>query len=235
MNTILTSFKFLVENSNNPLLIFTHDGTVKYFNHSAEFLTGMHLSIELFRLAINYASQSFGSRTVHIDLTYGMDKFHAITVLYESEDELCIYLYRTPRTTLPKDLSFDGFSSTDINLLLEANIELFKISYNNKLTLFTDYSIPKFQIQQNSFSLLLRKLFKQFLNTEEINITLKIKIGETIIIKGKKYPIVIFEIKSTYRDKTNDENIERLSLENNITTYFYKQSIILEIPCIVSN
>jgi hypothetical protein len=191
MNTISTSFKFLVENSNNPLLIFTHDGAVKYFNHSAEFLTGMHLSLELFKLAVNYASPSFGARTVHLDLTYGMDRFHAITVLYEREDELCIYLYRTPRVSIPKDLSFDGYSSTDINLLLEANIELFKMRYTNKLTLFTDYSLPIFQIQQNSFSLLLRKLFEQFLDAKEINITLKIKIGEKIIIKSKRYPIVI--------------------------------------------
>jgi len=235
MNTISTSFKFLVESSNNPLLIFSHDGAVKYFNHSAEFLTGMHLSIELFRLAVNYASQSFGSRTVHIDLTYGMDRFHAITVLYENEDELCIYLYRTPRASIPKDLSFEGFSSTDINLLLEANIELFKIKYNNKLTLFTDYSLPKLQMQQNSFSMLLRKLFEQFQDEKEINITLKIKIGETIIIKDKKYPIIIFKIKSTNRERKNDKNIEKLSLENHITAYLHKQSIILEIPCIVSD
>jgi hypothetical protein len=222
----------LVENSNNPLLIFSHDGAVKYFNHSAEFLTGMHLSLELFRLAVNHASQSFGSRTVHIDLTYGMDRFHAITVLYENDDELCIYLYRTPRTSIPKNLSFKGFSYTDINLLLEANIELFKIKYNNKLTLFTDYSLPKFQMQQNRFSMLLQKLFEQFQNVKKIDIILKIKIGEKIIIKNKRYPIIILEIKSNNRDKTDDEKIEKLSLENYTTAYFHKQSIILEIPCI---
>jgi len=234
MNTISTNFKFLVENSHNPLLIFSHNGAIKYFNHSAEFLTGMHLSLELFRLAVNYASHNFGARTVHMDLTYGMNRFYAITVLYESEDELCIYLYRTPRATIPKDLSFNGFISTDINLLLEANIELFKIKYKNKLTLFTDYSLPLFQMQQNSFSLLLRKLFRQFEESKEINITLKIKIGETIIIKRKKYPIIILDIKSNRRKKESDEKIDKLSLENHITAYFHIKSITLEIPCIVS-
>jgi len=233
MNTISTDFKFLVENNNNPLIIFSHDGAIKYFNHSAEFLTGMHLSLKLFRLAVNYASQSFGSRTVHIDLTYEMDRFYAITVLYENEDELCLYLYRTPRAIIPQNLSFDGFSSTDVNLLLEANIELFKIKYNNKLTLFTDYSLPMFLIQQNSFSMLLRKLFEQFQNAKEMNITLKIKIGETIILNGKKYPIILLEIKSSNRIKKNDEEIDRLSLINHITPYFHKKSIILEIPCIM--
>ncbi|NEW60051.1 hypothetical protein GSY74_02035 [Sulfurovum sp. bin170] len=233
MNTILTSFKFLVENNNNPLLIFNHKGKIEYFNHSAEFLAGIHLSHELFRLAVTYAPQSFGSRTVHLDLTYGMDSFYAITVLYESEEELCLYLYRKPRAYIPKNLSFDGYSSTDINLLLEANIELFKMRYNNKLTLFTDYSLPKFQMQQNSFSMLLRKLFEQYATAKKIDITLKINIGETIVIAEKKYPIIMLMVKSDSRERDSDEEIEKLTLQNHTTAYFQKESVILEIPCIV--
>jgi uncharacterized Zn finger protein len=90
-------------------------------------------------------------------------------------------------------------------------------------------------MQQNSFSMLLRKLFEQFINSEEINITLKIKIGEKIIIENKKYPIIILEIKSNHRVKKNDKEIERLSLENHITVYFYRQSMILEIPSIMKD
>ena len=233
MKTISTSFKFLLDSNSSPLLIFSHNGAVKYFNHSAELLTGIHLSIELFKLAVNYAPHSFGSRTIHLDLTYGMERFYAITILYENEDELCIYLYRTPRAVIPKDLSFDGYSSTDINLLLEANIELFKMSYSRKLTLYTDYSLPKFQIQQNRFSILLRKLFEQFEDAKEIDIILKIKIGEKIIIDEKRYPIVILEIKSNSRTNDSDVEIERLSLKNYITAYFHKQSVSLEIPCVI--
>ncbi|SFV58268.1 hypothetical protein MNB_SV-12-616 [hydrothermal vent metagenome] len=233
MNKILTDFKFLVENNSSPLLIFSHEGRVKYFNHSAELLAGIHLSHELFKLAIAYAPQSFGSRMVHLDLTYGMDSFYAITVLYENEDELCIYLYRKPRAYIPKDLSFDGYSSTDINLLLEANIELFKMKYNNKLTLFTDYSLPKLHMQQNSFSMLLRKLFAQYQGAKEIDITLKIKIGETIMIKNKKYPIIMLMVKSDRRERDSDGEIEKLTLQNYTTAYFQKESVILEIPCIV--
>jgi nitrogen-specific signal transduction histidine kinase len=235
MNTISTSFRFLADSSNNPILIFSHDGAVKYFNHNADLLSGMHLVHELFNLAVNYAPQSFGSRTVHLDLTYGMERFYAITVLYENEEELCIYLYRTPRAIIPKNLSFDGYNSTDINLLLEANIELFKLSYSNNLRLFTDYSLPKFQMQQNSFSMLLRKLFEQFGDVKDIYITLKIKIGESIIIEDKRYPIILLEVKSDSRKKESDEEVERLSLENYITAYFNRQSVILEIPCVLED
>jgi hypothetical protein len=235
MNIILTDFRFLVDHNNNPLLVFNPEGRVQYFNHSAELLAGMHLSHELFQLAVTYAPQSFGSRTVHLDLTYGMDNFYAITVLYESEEELCIYLYRKPRSYISKDLSLEGYSSTDINLLLEANIELFKMKYTDKLTLFTDYSLPKLQIQQNSFSMLLRKLFEQYHSAKDIRITLKIKIGETIIIDEKKYPIIMLMVQSDSRERGSDEEIEKLTLPNHTTAYFHKESVILEIPCIVKD
>jgi len=232
---ILTDFKTLIDNSNCPILIFGHDGKVRYFNHSAELLTDMHLSQKLFKLASMYAPKTFGSRTVHLDLTCGTDNFYAITVLYESEEEICIYLYRKPRTLIHKELSFDGYTPTDINLLLEANIELFKMRYNKQLTLFTDYSLPKLLMQQNSFSMLLRKLFEQYHASKNIDITLKIKIGETILIEDKKYPIIVLMIKSDSRVGESDEEINKLTVQNHTTAYFQKESVTLEIPCIVSD
>ena len=235
MNTILTDFRFLLDNNNNPLLIFNHNGKVKYFNNSAELLAGMHLSKELFRLAITYAPQSFGTRTVHLDLTYGTDNFYAMTVLYDSEEELCIYLYRKPRALISSNLTLDGYTKTDINILLEANIELFKMKYNNKLTLLTDYSLPELQIHQNSFSLLLRSIFEQAHLASRVDIMLKIKIGETIVIAKKKYPIIILKIESDNRVSQDDEKIEKLALQNHITGYFQEKSVTLEIPCIVGD
>ena len=232
MKTVSTDFKFLVENSANPMMIFDIDGKVLYSNTSAELLTGIHLSLELFRLAVNYAPKSFGSRTSYLELTYGCDSFYAITVLYENEDEICLYLYRKFRTLIPKNLSLDGYNQTDINMLLEANIELFKMNYSKKITLFTDYSLPKFQMQQNSFSILLRKIFERCYHATIVDITLKIKIGETLIIDHKKYPIVIFMLKVDKRDCSTDEEIEHLAFENHIGTYLQESSIVLEIPCI---
>jgi len=231
---ILTDFRFLVENNNNPLLVFSSGGKVKYFNDSAELLVGMHLSHELFKLAVTYAPQNFGSRTVHIDLTYGTDTFCSITVFYENEDELCIYLYRKSHASFSKNWVLDGYSPTDINLLLEANIELFKMKYTNKLTLFTDYSLPKLQIQQNSFSLLLRSIFDQCLVATRVDITLKVKIGEMMIVDDKRYPILMLIVDA---DKKSDESnpvIEKLASKNHILAYIREYSLILDIPYIMS-
>lgn len=232
MNTISTSFKFLLDNNNSPFFIFSNEGNVKYYNRSAELLAGIHISQELFKLAVTYASQSFGARTVHLDLTYGADNFYAITVLYESEDELCIYLYRKPRAMISADLTLEGYTKTDINILLEANIELFKMKYSNKLTLFTDYSLPKLQMQQNSFSFLLRTILEKCYDANEVDIVLKIKIGESIMLGEKKYPILMLTVKADKKAERSNEEIEKMALQNHITTYFQKDFVILEIPCI---
>lgn len=232
MNTISTSFKFLLDNNNSPFFIFSNEGNVKYYNRSAELLAGIHITQELFKLAVTYASQSFGARTVHLDLTYGTDNFYAITVLYESEDELCIYLYRKPRAMIPADLTLEGYTKTDINILLEANIELFKMKYSNKLTLFTDYSLPKLQMQQNSFSFLLRTILEKCYDANEVDIVLKIKIGESIMLGEKKYPILMLTVKADKKAERSNEEIEKMALQNHITTYFQKDVVILEIPCI---
>lgn len=232
MNTISTSFKFLLDNNNSPFFIFSNEGNVKYYNRSAELLAGIHITQELFKLAVTYASQSFGARTVHLDLTYGTDNFYAITVLYESEDELCIYLYRKPRAMISADLTLEGYTKTDINILLEANIELFKMKYSNKLTLFTDYSLPKLQMQQNSFSFLLRTILEKCYDANEVDIVLKIKIGESIMLGEKKYPILMLTVKADKKAERSNEEIEKMALQNHITTYFQKDFVILEIPCI---
>lgn len=232
MNTISTSFKFLLDNNNSPFFIFSNEGNVKYYNRSAELLAGIHITQELFKLAVTYASQSFGARTVHLDLTYGADNFYAITVLYESEDELCIYLYRKPRAMISTDLTLEGYTKTDINILLEANIELFKMKYSNKLTLFTDYSLPKLQMQQNSFSFLLRTILEKCYDANEVDIVLKIKIGESIMLGEKKYPILMLTVKADKKEERSNEEIEKMALQNHITTYFQKDVVILEIPCI---
>lgn len=232
MNTTLTSFKFLLDNNNSPILIFSSEGKVKYFNHSAELLAGINISKELFDLAVTYAPQSFGARTVHLDLTYGTDNFYAITVLYESEEELCISLYRKPRAMISTDLTLEGYTQTDINILLEANIELFKMKYSKKLMLLTDYSLPKLQMQQNSFSFLLRSILERCYDANEVNIILKIKIGETIMLEKKKYPILMLMVKADKKAQRSQEEIEKLALQNHITAYFQKDFVILEIPCI---
>ncbi|MCH9741460.1 MAG: hypothetical protein K0U38_11575, partial [Epsilonproteobacteria bacterium] len=137
-----------------------------------------------------------------------------------------------PTSKINNVVNLEGYSQTDLNLLLEANIELFKMQYKGELLLFTDYDLPKFQIHQNNFSFLLRKLFSQFTESKIINITLKIKIGELIVVNDKKYPIILFKVESDQRDKSYDEEIKEITINNFINTHTEKTSITFEIPAI---
>ena len=232
MKTISTNFKSMVDSSLNPTLVFSSDGKVLYNNTSAELLMGIHISVELFNLAINYAPKSFGIKTSCLDLLYGVDSFYAITVLYENDDEILITLYRRPRNVIPSAVMFEGYSLTDINILLEANIVLFKMKYSKELSLFTDYSLPKFKIDQNKFSILLRKIFESYIDSHKIDISLTIKIGDSIIIDEKKYPIVVLKIDADNKIEHNDEHIKQLAIQNHQVCYLFKNSTILEIPCV---
>jgi len=233
MNIISTDFKFFIEHDSNPFILFSNDGKVIYLNESAE-LIFLEPSVDkkLFNIALVHAPKSYGYKKTLLDLSLGSFQFYAINILYENDDEIAMHLYKKPVTKISNIVSLEGYSYTDLNLLLEANIELFKMQYKAKLLLFTDYDLPKFQLHQNNFSFLLRTLFAQFSNSKTVNITLKIKIGELIVVNDKKYPIVLLKIESDQRDTANDIEITKITSNHFINAQFNDQAVQLEIPAI---
>ena len=227
------NFKFFIENDSNPFLLFTNQGKIKYLNTSAELLMGSCQPTEIFNIAIAHAPQTFGSQKRAINLSFNSFEFYAINVLYENEEQIGIYLYNKPMAKIDDSSLLDGYTKTDINMLLQANIELFNINYNGKIKLLTDYDIPKFQIHQNNFSLLLRNSFKQFEKSKEIKVNVKIKLGERIVIKNQRYSIIVLKLKSSNREQSHDSEIEFLAHKNHINIHFTRDSIALEIPAII--
>ena len=118
-------------------------------------------------------------------------------------------------------------------MLIQANIELFNIHYDGKLSLLTDYDIPEFQIHQNNFSLFLRKILTEFEESKNLKINVKIKLGERVVFKEKKYAIVVLELKSNTRKNEIDEELESLAQKNCINIQLQKNTMVLEIPSIV--
>ena len=232
MNTISTDFKFFIEHDVNPFIVFSHKGAIKYLNKSAEFIVTMESQKKIYDLALLHAPQSFGSRVALMELSYGSYEFYGINIMYKNENEIAVQLYSRPRPKTNSDESFEGYTPTDINLLLQANIELFKINFNGKISLMTDYSMPQIKLHQNSFSMLLRKIFSQLHENSRLNITLTVKIGSKIIINNKRYPIFILKIEGDKRISVNDEKLRKIAVENHIDLKFTENSTILEIPAI---
>jgi len=227
------NFKFIIENDSNPFMLFTNNGKIKYLNISAELLMGACQPKEIFDIALSHAPQTFGSQKTALNLSFNSFEFYGINVLYDNEEYIGIHLYNKPMAKLDDDTLLEGYTATDINMLLQANIELFNINYTGNIKLLTDYDIPEFQIHQNDFSLLLRNLFTQFEKSKELEIVVKIKIGERVVVKSERYSIIILQLKSEERENDTDRELELLAHKNHINLHFQKEYATLEIPAII--
>lgn len=232
MNTISINFEPFVEWDNSPFILFSNEGKILYLNHSAELLFGSVGKKELYDLALAYASAGFGYKTTSLSLSYDAFMFHAITVGYEDEEQISLRLYHTPQIQPTKKLQKETLIPTDINVLLEANIALFKTRNTNPLKLLTDQDLPVFKIDQNTFSKLLRKVLNAFRSSDSIDISLRLLIGQHIIVNNKKEAISGLTIRANGRYVDTDDEIRSLAAECHIKVYLKEHSIILEIPLI---
>ncbi|MBA1420401.1 MAG: hypothetical protein FAF03_05965 [Epsilonproteobacteria bacterium] len=226
------NFEAFVEWDNSPFILFNNSGKILYLNNAAEILFGYVSKKELYDIAISYAPQSFGYKTTSLTLNYDSFIFHAITIGYENEEQISIRLYNTPRVKPTRKLETDKFIMTDINILLEANIALFKTKNPNPLKLLTDQDLPPFKLDQNNFSKLLRKVLNAFRSSDSIDISLKLLIGQHVIIEDKKEPLIQLSIEANGRYNDTDEEIRLLAAESQIKSLLKEHSIKLEIPLI---
>ena len=226
------NFEPFIEWDNSPFILFSNEGKILYVNNSAELLFGSVSTKELYDLTLAYASAGFGYKTTSLSLTYDAFMFHAITVGYENEEQISLRLYHTPAVQPKAKLHTESLMTTDINILLEANIALFQAENSNPLSLLTDQDLPLFKMDQNHFSKLLRKVFHSFRSSDSIDITLKLLIGQHIMINNKKESLAGLRITANGRYVDSDDEIKELASKNQIKTILKEHSILLEIPLI---
>jgi len=232
MNSISTNLKFFIENDINPFILFDNNGKIIYLNSASEVLLGYVSRQELYDITLSYASKDFGFRTTRLELEYDSFSFYAFTISYDNENEIGLHLYHKPRMELNSSFEMDKYHITDINILLEANISLFQLHNDVKLSLLVDKDIPLFNINQNQFSQLLRKTLESFILSDSISISLTLKIGEYVIVNNNKEHIIELKIDGNLRDENLDKEIRKIAYSNHISTIFKKSSIYLNIPFI---
>jgi hypothetical protein len=228
----MINFQSFIEWDNSPFILFDNTGKILYLNNVAEILFGYVSKKELFDIAVSYAPQNFGYKTTTLTLNYDSFMFHALTVGYENEEQISLRLYNTPRIKPTKKLESDKLITTDVNILLEANISLFKTTNTNTLKLLTDQDIPSFKIDQNNFSKLLRKTLNAFRASNSIDISLKFLLGQQVIIDGKRTSIIQLGISANGRYIDMDEELRNLAAQSQINCLLKEHSINLEIPLI---
>jgi hypothetical protein len=87
-------------------------------------------------------------------------------------------------------------------------------------------------MHQNNFSLFLRHLLSSFNESKKLEINVKIKLGEQVVIKEKRYAIIVLSVKSSIRDNEKDNELKELADKNCIDLQLKKSLVTLEIPAI---
>jgi len=229
MNTKLIDFEYFIDCDTNPFIIFNNSGKIVYLNSIAEILLGYVTPKELYHIISSYAPSNYGSKNSSLELKYGSFTFHSINIAYKDEEYISIRLYSKPIVT--QKISKTSLRVSDINVILEANLSLFKIYNENiKIELFTDIGMPEFQMDQGQLSKLFRDSLDALKNNNSIFISLNILIGEYIIIENKRHKVLQVKFSSKSLDEKAKPNIQRLSQNNYIITRFKNSSIEINIP-----
>jgi len=226
----LIDFEFVVFHDHNPFLVFDSNGHITYSNKAAEYLTTTDTIDKLYNLALQFAPKSYGAKYSCVDIQIDIFHFFAINVLYQDDENIAIMLYNKAKKS--QKVTLQGFSKSDINLLLKTNIEIFKMQSNAKIKLFSDFDLPPFQIHQNNLSILIQKIFECFKEKKEIAISLHLKIGQKVIIENKRYPIVSLKVQNKELTIKNPQELYDLAQKNYAKIYIEKEYIELDLPMI---
>ena len=100
------------------------------------------------------------------------------------------------------------------------------------MNLLADQDLPAFKIDQNNFSKLLRKTLDAFRASNSIDISLKLLIGQHVIIENKKISIVELSIIANGRYADADNEIQALADKSQIKCLLKEHTIKLEVPLI---
>ncbi len=220
-----------VELDLNPIITFSSSGKLLYFNSEAQFLLNRISSKELYDLAVTYAPSSYGFETSYINLSLKNYSFYAISVGYESDEEIFVKFYKATSVKKEPKLSFNSGTLTNIFTLVDLNISTLKTKYNINFIKNYDPSIPQFKLDVPNLIKIIGKAFEAFIESKTVTTTIKLKVGEYIKIDGKKHSVVSIEILSDGYLK-NCENLESnfssciLTIEN--------QKISIDLPMILS-
>ncbi len=219
----------ILENDLNPFILFTSNGKLQNYNKESEFLFNFVKPKELYELAIQYASISYGFNKKFINLKFKKIKFYAIMVGYINDNEIALRLYKEVSSSKQINIH-KNYQLTNIYTLLNLSKNTSLGDANIKIEEIFDVSIPELKIDINEFLLFLNNIFTMLINQKTIKIEVFIIIGEYKIINQKKYSIVCIKF-------TIQNNISMINFHNNnhsaINIFQKDNEIKLEIPLII--
>jgi nitrogen-specific signal transduction histidine kinase len=224
-------FEDWVELDLNPIITFSSNAKILYSNSEAQFLLNRVSARELFNIALKYAPQSYGDLTSYVDLPLQNYTFYAITVKYEDEDQIHMKLYKSAMVKNDKKINIQNIDTTNIFSLVDLAITTQSIKSNINFIKNYDPSIPEFRVDSTAFIKTINLVFDNFKNSETINCSILLKIGEYVKIDNKKYSIISVQITS---DKKEDLSVlETYQQESSFILSTNESKATLDLPLII--
>lgn len=227
----MTFLEKWIEYDYNPFIVFDSTGKVVSLNQEAQYLLGKITSKQVFDIAVDYATDSFGFKTFFIDLELDKAEFFAITVGYESDDNIGIKLYKRPHKKI-RDFSTNKKELSNLYVILDLAISSHasktKATFDKKY----DPAIPEFYLGVNDMLKLINKIYQAFLESETITTDLSINIGEHIRIANKKYPFCRLSISGDVYDEKRRKEIEVISHHAETSVLFHEKKVSVDLPLI---
>jgi hypothetical protein len=224
---MLEFYQELIENDLNPFMMFDREGKLIKYNKEAEFLLSYAKSKEIYDLAVANAPMSFGFKKSFITLTYERNLFYAILVGYLDEDMIGIKLYKevysSSDTKKNKKL-------TSVNIFTLINLSKASTLTNSdiKIDELYDPSIPDMKLNVEGFMKLLNQIFKEYREVGNLTIKIFLKVGETMIIDGKKYPICTIKFQSNETEVKNGALLYEIAKDAGVSLFIKERAVVLE-------
>ncbi|MDD2639845.1 MAG: hypothetical protein PHS65_02515 [Arcobacteraceae bacterium] len=220
-----------VELDLNPIMTFSNSGKLLYSNAEAQFLLNRVSSKELYDIAIKYAPATYGFATSYINLSIKNYVFYAITVGYETEEELFVKFYKSTMVKKENKLSTKNGEFANIFTLVDLNISTLKTKREINFIKNYDPSIPEFKMIVPELLKIIGKVYEAFAQCTTISTSIKLKIGEYIRIEEQKYSLISIDIVSDGYLNVN-ENLETNS--NSYILTIEEQKVTIDLPLILN-
>jgi len=223
MDLVDRLIKNTLEYDLNPFMVFDKDAKIVYYNQEAEYLLSYVSSKEIFELALKYAPINYGYKNSYIQYEFDRIRFCAIGVGYEDDEYLSVFLHKEivrDRVTMKKT----NYTKVSIYTILE-------LASNNlpNIMIKKDYdpSIPETYLAVKEFIYFLNRLFKEFKDEKSIGIKVEVKVGKSMLIDEKKYPVCAITFISSKSINSQSELI-KLAKDMGVVVVFEKEKVVVE-------
>jgi hypothetical protein len=224
-------FKELIEHDLNPFMMFDSSGRLIQYNKEAEFLLSYVSSREIYDLAVSNAPLSYGFKRSFVSLHFERNTFYAILVGYLDEEKVGIKLYKEVCDSAKYEMA-SALTQVNIFTILNLSKNSTLSKSNVVINELYDPSLPDVKLDVEKFLNLVNHLFREYHDAKELSIKVFLKIGETMVLDGKKYPICSVKFQSYDKILKETAPLFSKAKEAGVSLFAKDDFIMIEFPLI---